>query len=133
MVDDYLERLGAILSGLYRLAIGGTAVGAGITAEKGFGELALRHIAEIWGLPVMAAPNKFAVQGAHGAMVIVGGALKTMAVSLFKIANDIRLLASGPDCGPHELILPANESRLARWPRTTGDLVALFLYGGIRQ
>ncbi len=109
MLDDDLERLAALLPGLYRLAIGGTAVGTGIAAEKGFGELAVRHIAEITGLPVKAAPNRFAVQGAHDAMVMVSGACKTMAVSLFKIANDIRLLASGPDCGLHELMLPANE------------------------
>ncbi|HOD75462.1 MAG: class II fumarate hydratase [Syntrophorhabdaceae bacterium] len=109
MVDDDLTRLEAVLPGLYRLAIGGTAVGTGLTAEKRFGELAVRHIAEITHLPVTAAPNRFAVQGAHDAMVMVSGALKTMAVSLFKIANDIRLLASGPDSGLHELILPANE------------------------
>ncbi len=109
MIDDDLERLDAVVPGLYRLAIGGTAVGTGITAEKGFGETAVRHIAEITGLPVVAAPNRFAVQGAHDAIVMVSGACKTMAVSLFKIANDIRLLASGPDCGLHELILPANE------------------------
>jgi fumarate hydratase class II len=69
----------------------------------------VRHLAEITGLPVVAAPNRFAVQGAHDAMVMVSGACKTMAVSLYKVANDIRLLASGPDCGLHELILPANE------------------------
>jgi fumarate hydratase class II len=109
MLDDDLERLAAVLPGLYRLAIGGTAVGTGIAAEKGFGASAVRHIAEITGLPVMAAPNRFAVQGAHDAMVMVSAACKTMAVSLFKIASDIRLLASGPDCGLHELILPANE------------------------
>ena len=109
MLDDDLERLGAVVPGLYRLAIGGTAVGTGIAAEKGFGELAVRYIAEITGLPVVSAPNRFAVQGAHDAMVMVSGACKTLAVSLFKIASDIRLLASGPDCGLHELILPANE------------------------
>jgi fumarate hydratase class II len=109
MVDDDLERLDAVLPGLYRLAVGGTAVGTGIAAAKGFGEMTVRHIAEITGLPVVAAPNRFAVQGAHDAMVMVSGTLKTMAVSLYKIANDIRLLASGPSCGLNELILPANE------------------------
>jgi fumarate hydratase, class II len=109
MIDDDLERLASALPGLYRLAIGGTAVGTGMAAEKRFGELAVCHIAEITDLPVVAAPNRFAVQGAHDAMVMVSGALRTMAVSLYKIANDIRLLASGPDCGLHELILPANE------------------------
>ncbi len=109
MIGDDLARLDAVLPGLYHLAIGGTAVGTGITAEKGFGDAAVRHIAGITGLPVSPAPNRFAVQGAHDAMVMVSAALKGMAVSLFKIANDIRLLASGPDAGIRELILPANE------------------------
>jgi fumarate hydratase, class II len=109
MVDDNLERLAAILPGLCRLAIGGTAVGTGIAAERGFGEAAVRCIAEITGLPAVVAPNRFAAQGAHDAMVMASAACKTLAVSLFKIASDIRLLASGPACGLHELILPANE------------------------
>jgi fumarate hydratase class II len=109
MLDDDLARLDASLPGLSRLALGGTAVGTGLAAGREFGELAVRHIAELTGLPVTVAPNRFAVQGAHDAMVMVSGTLKTLAVSLFKIANDIRLLASGPDAGLHELILPANE------------------------
>ncbi len=109
MLDDCLERLHLLLPGLYRLAIGGTAVGTGLAAGKGFGEAAVRYLSEITGLPVETAPNRFAVQGAHDAIVMVSGALKTMAVSLFKIANDIRLLASGPTGGLNELILPANE------------------------
>lgn len=109
MLDDNLVRLAAVLPGLYRLTIGGTAVGTGITAEKGFGEKTVRNIAEITGLPVAPARNKFALQGAHDDMVMMSSVLKTMAVSLYKIANDIRLLASGPAGGLHELDLPANE------------------------
>lgn len=109
MLDDGLERLHAVLPGLYRLAIGGTAVGTRLAAGRGFGESAVRHLSEITGLPVTAAPNRFAAQGAHDAIVMISGVLKTMAVSLFKIANDIRLLASGPAGGLNELILPANE------------------------
>lgn len=116
MIDADLERLGAVLPELHRLAIGGTAVGTGIAAERGFGEAAARHIAEITGLPVEVAPNRFAVQGAHDAMVMASGVLKTLAVSLYKIANDIRLLASGPDCGLNELILPANEPGSSMMP-----------------
>lgn len=109
MIGDDLGRLDAVLPGLYQLAIGGTAVGTGIAAGKGFGDAAARHIAGITGLPVAPAPNRFAVQGAHDAMVMVSGALRGLAASLFKIAGDIRLLASGPGSGLHELILPANE------------------------
>ncbi len=109
MLDDDMERIGAVLPGLYRLALGGTAVGTGVNAGKGFGETAVRLIAELTGLPFVSAPNKFAVQGAHDAMVMASAALKTVAVSLYKIANDIRLLASGPRCGLQELLIPANE------------------------
>jgi fumarate hydratase class II len=109
MLDDGLARIDAILPGLYRLAVGGTAVGTGITAVKGFGQTAVGHLSEITGLPLVPAPNKFAVQGAHDAMVMASAVLKTVAVSLYKIANDIRLLSSGPRCGLQELILPANE------------------------
>lgn len=109
MLDDDLARLDLVLPGLYRLAIGGTAVGTGITAGKGFGEKVVHNIARDTGLPVVAAPNKFALQGAHDDMIMASGVLKIMAVSLYKIANDIRLLASGPSAGLHELELPANE------------------------
>jgi fumarate hydratase, class II len=109
MLDDNIERLTTALPGLYRLPIGGTAIGTGIAAAKGFGKAAIRRVAEITGLPVVAAPNRFAAQGAHDAVVMTSGVLKTVAVSLYKIANDIRLLASGPRCGLQELILPANE------------------------
>jgi fumarate hydratase class II len=109
MLEDDLERLGTALAGLYSLAIGGTAVGTGLAAPKDFGTIAARHIADITGLPVTAASNRFALQGAHDALVMASGVLKVTAVSLYKIANDIRLLASGPRCGLGELLLPANE------------------------
>ena len=109
MLNDNLERIGSVLPELYRLAIGGTAVGTGLNAPPGFAEGVARHIAAITGSPFLSAPNKFAVMGAHDAMVMTSGVLKTLACSLYKIANDIRLLASGPRCGIHELELPANE------------------------
>ncbi len=109
MLDDNLERLQVALPGLYRLALGGTAVGTGLNAPKGFGDLAIRRLAGLTGLPCVSAPNKFAVMAAHDALVLVSGVLKTLAVSLYKIANDIRLLGSGPRAGLHELELPAYE------------------------
>ena len=109
MLDDGLDRLGTALPKVFELTIGGTAVGTGINTHKGFAEAAVRHIARLTGLPFTCAPNKFAAQGAHDAMVALSATLKTVAVSLYKIANDIRLLASGPRCGIQELILPANE------------------------
>ena len=116
MLDDNLERAASILPGLYRLAVGGTAVGTGVTADKAFGPLVARHISEMTGLPFSSASNKFTVQGAHDAMVMLSGLLKTMAVSLYKIASDIRLLASGPRCGLQELTLPANEPGSSMMP-----------------
>jgi fumarate hydratase class II len=109
MLDDNLERIEGALPGLYRLALGGTAVGTGLNAPKGFGDLAVRRLADITGLPFISAPNKFAVMGARDALVMASAVLKTLSVSLYKIANDIRLLASGPRAGLHELELPANE------------------------
>jgi fumarate hydratase class II len=109
MLDDNLERLETVLPGLYQLAVGGTAVGTGLNAPKGFGEATAAEIAKLTGLPFTAAANKFAVMGSHDAIVMASGALKTLAVSLYKIANDIRLLACGPRAGLHELDLPANE------------------------
>jgi fumarate hydratase class II len=109
MLDDNLERIEGALPGLYRLALGGTAVGTGLNAPKGFGALAIRHLADLTGLPFVCAPNKFTVMGAHDALVMASAVLKTLAVSLYKIANDIRLLGSGPRAGLHELDLPANE------------------------
>lgn len=109
LLDDNLKRIEMALPGLYELAIGGTAVGTGINAPKGFAEATAQHIAEMTGLPFVSAANKFTVQGSHDAMVMASGVLKTLACSLYKIANDIRLLGCGPRCGLNELSLPANE------------------------
>ncbi len=109
MLDDDLVSLETALKGVYRLALGGTAVGTGINAAPGFGEAAAKEIAALTGLPFVSAPNKFAVQGAHDALVQLSGTLRTLAVSLYKIANDIRLLSCGPRAGFAELILPENE------------------------
>jgi fumarate hydratase class II len=109
MLSDDLERIEAALPGVYRLALGGTAVGTGINAAPGFGEAAAAEIAKLTGLPFVSAPNKFAVQGAHDALVQLSGTLRTLAVSLYKIANDIRLMACGPRAGFAELQLPENE------------------------
>jgi fumarate hydratase class II len=109
MLDDNLERLNGALSGLYQVPLGGTAVGTGLNAPKGFGDLAVQRLAELTGLPFVPAPNRFAAMGAHDALVMVSATLKILAGSLYKIANDIRLLGSGPRAGLHELELPANE------------------------
>jgi fumarate hydratase, class II len=108
-LDDDLERIGLALPGLYELAIGGTAVGTGLNAPPAFGERCGAKIAELTGLPFVSARNKFAALAAHDALVFASGAVKTLAVSLMKIANDIRWLASGPRAGLGELILPENE------------------------
>jgi fumarate hydratase, class II len=91
------------------LALGGTAVGTGLNAPKGYAELVAKKIAEISGLPFVTAPNKFEALAAHDAMVELSGALKRAAVSLMKIANDVRMLSSGPRCGIGEIIIPDNE------------------------
>jgi fumarate hydratase class II len=109
MLDDNLSRLKAVLPELYPLALGGTAVGTGLNAGARFAEVSAQHIAEITGLPFITAPNKFTVMGSHDALVIASGTLKTLAVSLYKIANDIRLLSCGPRAGFGELQLPQNE------------------------
>ncbi|EAV44123.1 fumarate hydratase [Stappia aggregata IAM 12614] len=109
MLRQDMERIGFVLNDVYGLALGGTAVGTGINAHPRFAELSAKKIAELTGLPFYTAPNKFAVQGAHDALVMLSGALKTLAVSLFKISNDIRLLSCGPRCGFFELIIPSNE------------------------
>jgi len=108
-LDDALDRVRATLPGLYRLALGGTAVGTGLNAPPGFGEAAAAKIAEYTGLPFVTAPNKFAALAATDAIVATHGALRGLAAALMKFANDIRWLASGPRCGLHELILPENE------------------------
>jgi fumarate hydratase class II len=109
MLSDALERIEAALPGVYRLALGGTAVGTGINAPPGFAEAAAAEIARSTGLPFVTAPNKFTVQGAHDALVQLSGTLRTLAVSLYKMANDIRLLSCGPRAGLAELQLPENE------------------------
>ncbi|HIK36433.1 MAG: class II fumarate hydratase [Geminocystis sp.] len=109
MLEDNLNRIENALPGIYQLALGGTAVGTGINAPPGFAERVAQHIAAITGLPFVSAPNKFTVMGAHDAMVMLSATLKTLACSLYKIANDIRLLACGPRAGIYELELPANE------------------------
>src|SRR5882724_4160693 len=109
MLADDLERIEDALKGVYRLALGGTAVGTGINAAPGFAEAAAAEIASLTGLPFISAPNKFTVQGAHDALVQLSGTLRTLAVSLYKIANDIRLMACGPRAGFAELIIPENE------------------------
>ncbi len=109
MLADNLGRIEDALKGVYRLALGGTAVGTGINSAPGFGEAAAAEIARLTALPFVSAPNKFAVQGAHDDLVHLSGALRTLAVSLYKIANDIRLMSCGPRAGFAELIIPANE------------------------
>ena len=109
MLDDDLERLESVLPKLYELAAGGTAVGTGLNTHPEFAERIAAKIAEKTGLPFVTAPNKFAALAAHDALVMASGALRTLACSLMKIANDIRWLASGPRCGLAELILPENE------------------------
>jgi len=104
-----IDRMNETLPGLYDLAIGGTAVGTGLNAPPEFGARAARKIAELTGLPFKSHPNKFAALSAHDEIVFCSGALKTLAASLMKIANDIRWLASGPRCGLGELTLPENE------------------------
>lgn len=104
-----IERIKSALPHIYELAQGGTAVGTGLNTPKGWGPIVAENIAQITGLPFITAPNKFEALAAHDAMVEMSGALKTAAVSLFKIANDIRLLGSGPRCGLGELVLPENE------------------------
>jgi fumarate hydratase, class II len=109
LLDRDGTRVAVALDGLYDLAIGGTAVGTGLNAHPEFAGRAARKIAELTGLPFRSHPNKFASLSAHDEIVFASGALKTLAASLMKIANDIRWLASGPRCGLGELILPENE------------------------
>jgi fumarate hydratase, class II len=109
MLSDNLERLEGVLQGVYRLALGGTAVGTGINSAPDFAEAAATQIARLTGLPFITAPNKFAVQGAHDALVQLSGTMRTLAVSLYKIANDIRLMSCGPRAGFAELQIPENE------------------------
>ena len=109
MLLQDIDRIDHALKDVFALALGGTAVGTGINAHPKFAETAAARIAELTALPFVSAPNKFAVQGSHDALVMLSGALRTLAVSLFKIANDIRLLSCGPRCGFYELKIPSNE------------------------
>lgn len=108
-LDEDIKRIEFSLNGLYELAIGGTAVGTGLNAPKGFGEAVAKKIAEKTGLPFVSSPNKFASLASHDALVFASGALKTVACTLMKIANDIRWMGSGPRAGLNELLLPENE------------------------
>jgi len=109
MLNDNLDRLDNVLGGLYHLALGGTAVGTGINAAPGFDKEVAKEIAKQTDLPFITAPNKFTVQGSHDALVMLSSTLKTLATSLYKIANDIRILSCGPRCGFHEIDIPKNE------------------------
>jgi fumarate hydratase class II len=109
MLSDNLERINDAIKAVHRLALGGTAVGTGLNAAPGFAEAVTEEIALETGLPFVSAPNKFAVQGAHDALLHISGVFRTLAASLFKIANDIRLLSCGPRAGFAELLIPENE------------------------
>jgi fumarate hydratase class II len=109
LLADDLDRIEDSLKGVYRLALGGTAVGTGINSAPGFAEAAAAEIAKLTGLPFVSAANKFTVQGSHDALVHLSGTLRTLAVSLYKIGNDIRLMSCGPRAGFAELIIPENE------------------------
>jgi fumarate hydratase class II len=116
MLDDNVVRIERALDDIYPLALGGTAVGTGYTASSGFAENVADEIASLTHLPFVTAPNKFAVQGAHDSLVNLSATMKTLAVSLHKISNDIRLLSSGPRAGIAEIILPANEPGSSMMP-----------------
>lgn len=108
-LDNDLKRIKLSLEGIYELALGGTAVGTGLNTHPEFAVTVAKHVAELTGLPFVTAPNKFESLAAHDALVFGSGALKTLAASLMKIANDIRWLASGPRCGLFEISIPENE------------------------
>jgi fumarate hydratase, class II len=108
-LSDNLERIENAVGGVYQLALGGTAVGTGINSAPGFAEAAAAEIAKLTGLRFVSAPNKFTVQGAHDGLVQLSGTMRTLAVSLYKIGNDIRLMSCGPRAGFNELLIPENE------------------------
>ena len=108
-LDRDIDRLNIACDGLLDLAIGGTAVGTGLNAPPEFAQRAAAKIAEYTGIPFRSHPNKFAALAAHDEIVFASGALKTLAASLMKIANDVRWLASGPRCGLGEITIPENE------------------------
>jgi fumarate hydratase, class II len=116
MLSDNLGRIEDALKGVYRLALGGTVVGTGINAPLGFGDAGVAEIARITGLPFVGSPNKYAVMGAHDALVQLSGTLRTLAVSLYKIVNDIRLMSCGPRAGFAELQIPENEPGSSMMP-----------------
>ncbi len=108
-LENGIERVKMSLDGIYELALGGTAVGTGLNTHPDFADKAAAGIADMTGLPFRSAPNKFEALAAHDAVVFASGAVKTLAASLMKLANDIRMLASGPRCGVGELLIPENE------------------------
>jgi fumarate hydratase class II len=108
-LDHGRQRIESTLPGLFELAIGGTAVGTGLNTHPEFAERAAKKIAELTGLPFVSAPNKFEALAAHDALVMASAALRTLAVGLMKLANDLRWMGSGPRCGLAELLLPENE------------------------
>lgn len=109
LLEDHLARLNQALEDVSHLVIGGTAIGTGINAQPGFDKKMVAELSKIVGIPFQAASNKFALMGSHDALIHLSGALKALACSLFKIANDIRLISSGPRAGIYEISLPANE------------------------
>jgi fumarate hydratase class II len=119
MLDGNLENLKDSLKGLYELTLGGTAVGTGLNTIEGFDRDVAKEIARLTKLPFVTAKNKFAAQGAHNALVQMSSSLKTLAVSLYKIASDIRLLSCGPRAGFYELIIPSNEPGSSIMPGKT--------------
>src|SRR4029077_319803 len=108
-LTDSLDRIENALKGVYRLPLGGGGGGPASNTAPDFGEAAAAQIAKLTNLPFVSAPNKFAVQGAHDDQVGLSGTLRTLAVSLYKIANDVRLMSCGPRAGFAELIIPSNE------------------------
>jgi fumarate hydratase, class II len=116
LLADDLDRIDDALKQIYRLALGGTAVGTGINSAPGFAEAAAAEIAQLTDLPFVSAPNKFTVQGSHDALVQLSGTLRTLAVSLYKIGNDIRLMSCGPRAGFAELLIPENEPGSSMMP-----------------
>ncbi|WP_075080980.1 class II fumarate hydratase [Terrimicrobium sacchariphilum] len=109
LLDDDIKRVEDAQAGLYKLAVGGTAVGTGLNSHPRFGEVAAKYIAQLTGLPFVSAANKFAALSSHNEFVFASGAVKSLACSAMKIANDVRWLASGPRCGLGELTIPENE------------------------
>ena len=123
-VEASAERIQAALPGIHELALGGTAVGTGLNAPDGFGAIAIAHLAERTGLPFREAPNHFEAQAAQDAVCFLSGALRTCAIALTKIANDLRWLASGPRCGLGELRLPAVQPGSSMMPGKVNPVIA---------